>query len=128
MVLAVLPLPLAGAGRAIASGRAGCLHGVVGGVPCMPSHVCNASGLSSGPRRGPLSWVGNRSGSSVCRDRRLAGRSDADLGPSERSRRLNGLPQPVVVGMSLLEHGQDALDALAGPLSQHSTIIFGSRK
>jgi hypothetical protein len=124
-----LPIPLVGAGRAIGRRRrAGRLDGVVGGVPCMPSHVRNASGLSSGPRRRPRSRVSNRPCSGVCRDRRLASRSDADLSPSERSRRLDGLPRPVVLGMSLLEYGQDALDALAGPLSQHSTIVLGPRE
>src|SRR5664280_1262361 len=57
-----------------------------------------------------------------------AARADADLSPSERLRRLDGLPRSVVLEMPLLEQGQDTLDALAGPLSQHSTIILGPRE
>lgn len=48
--------------------------------------------------------------------------------PSECSGRLDGLPRPVVLGMSLFEHGQDALDALADPQGQPSAIILGPRE
>ncbi len=69
----------------------------------MPCHVRNASGLPSGTCRGARSRVGSQPGRSVRGDRCLASRTDADLTTSERPRRFEGLPWPVVLGVSLLE-------------------------
>jgi hypothetical protein len=69
----------------------------------MSCHVRNAGGLPSGTCRSPRSRVGSEPGRSVRGNRRLASRTDADLSPSEGPRRFDGLPRPVVLGVSLLE-------------------------